>query len=425
MVKADDSISKLNAIDLRKQNFQARGEVRIIDGCIDASSRIFDASIKSVYYCNTDIRQCKSYIRSVIAGNETYLDKIEDCSHATTVAGIIAAKEGIILSTEFLKKFGLVSESSITTSGLAPTLDKVVSLPMSIHNDAETITEYFRSLTFTESNISDSRGNIVIENFSETVILSSVSGAPDIDFWDIARSYCAKNNFLYVTAVGNNNRNFNELNDNEIKAINSACLPPPSSCPNDLVICVGTYIFDKNGNREIKGNYGNSYVDIVASTDKIYTILPGLNAGYANSSISISTSFAAPQITAAIAYMKTCKPNAQASELRTALLKNSIIDPSIEDKVINGRVFDLISTVKNFCNPSHTENKSNNESLQLSINDRINSFFTLMIVNNSHCYRIGGHNTNDIGIHLSDFYCSVQLTGEMFCESLNTEPLLT
>lgn len=341
------------AIRLRQRNFQARGELRLIDGCIDESRRIFNAQVVSIFYCNTDIRNCKNSIRRVIE-RTAEPGSVSSCSHGTSVASIIAAKEDVVLDLTFLRTAlpNLVTSSSdsVNYCGISPILDKIVVFPLNKANSVSEATTYFKDIVFTKTDITDTRGNKIVEDFAETVVLSSVSGSSDLNFWEEAQNFCNSNDFLYVTAAGNDGLNFNSLSQSEISQQNSACLPPPTSCMYDLVICVGTYYKDQNNSRIIAGNYGNNYIDIVAMTGSMHVVMPGATAGYANSKYDPATSFAAPQITAAITYMKTCKPNAQASEIREAIIRYSVIDDSLKDKVIDGRVFDLVGTVENFCN---------------------------------------------------------------------------
>lgn len=353
-----DSISKLNALSLRGKITSPRGEVRIIDTCINPSKNVFTSTVKYVKDCNKYILTCNNLISSVIASPKTLtwesLKLIKDCSHGTEVAGVIAAKQEVTTSTKFINldlefRFGpdySIDEPTINICGLAPTLDNIRQLPDLITKDGKNITkDLFEKFVFKRISIQDSKGNIVIEDFSEPLLLASHSGTfTSVDFWDIAKNYC-NDNILFVTAAGNSNKDFNTLSINDIKKENSACLPPPPQCA-DITICVGTYIYEQD-QRVIQGNYGNKYIDIVADTTKIFTVMP--YDGYSGFQFG-STSFAAPQITAAIAFMKSCAPEASAQKIKQALLKYSDTDNTIDNKVIAGKVFDLTNTVENFCN---------------------------------------------------------------------------
>jgi hypothetical protein len=174
------------------------------------------------------------------------------------------------------------------------------------------------------------------------------------DWRDLITEICKLNkDILIITAVGNSAIELTNDNFIERGVFPSVVHPRSCSLKNiDPIIRVGATNEYTNNKVDPKlyetvvsgSNYGKDFVDILAAGQAIPILLPGGGARLAG-----GTSEASAIVAATVALLISCRPYATSQEIRNAIMENSNKYDSLNNKVFNGSVLNVQTTVDDFC----------------------------------------------------------------------------
>ena len=137
---------------------------------------------------------------------------------------------------------------------------------------------------------------------------------------------------LFIAAAGNGGRD-GVGDDNDV----TPSYPSSYQCVRgrswDCVVAVAA--ITASGARASFSNYGRTSVDLGAPGSGVYSTLPGKNGTSSYGSYS-GTSMATPHVTGAAALYAASHPLATASEIRAALLGDTVPTPSLDGRTATG-----------------------------------------------------------------------------------------
>ncbi|WP_149273627.1 S8 family peptidase [Pareuzebyella sediminis] len=220
-------------------------------------------------------------------GNGNPKNRVEDESHGTHVAGIIAAERN----------------NGIGVNGVANNVE-IMSIRAVPNGD-----EYDKDIALGIRYAVDNGAKIINGSFGKAF-------SPNAQWVYDALKYAADNDVLFVHAAGNSGENLDD--------------PANPNFPNDQinngaeisdnVITVGA-LSSKYGSEMVASfsNYGHINVDVFAPGDEIYSSMPGNNYEFQG-----GTSMAAPAVAGVAALIRSYYPKLSASEVKHIIMKSGL-----------------------------------------------------------------------------------------------------
>ena len=224
-------------------------------------------------------------------GNGNPNNRVEDESHGTHVAGIIAAERNNGLGAN-----GVANNVAIMSIRAVPNGD-----------------EYDKDIALGIRYAVDNGAKIINGSFGKAF-------SPNADWVYEAIKYAAENDVLFVHAAGNSGDDLDDPNNPNFP--NDQINNGPEIADN--VITVGA-LSSKYGSEMVASfsNYGKINVDVFAPGDAIYSTMPNNEYDFQG-----GTSMAAPAVAGVAALIRSYYPKLTASEVKQIILKSGLTTKS-------------------------------------------------------------------------------------------------
>jgi subtilisin family serine protease len=238
--------------------------------------------------------------------DRTVYDSSIDDAHGTHVAGTIGAKGG----------------NGIGVAGVSWNV-KLITAKF-LGSNGGTLANAVKAVEYITDLKTRHRLNIVASN-------NSWGGGGYSQALHNAIIRAAKQNILFVAAAGNSGNNNDQTPNYPSNYNTTQRTRTQSAAIYNSVIAVAS--INSNGQLSSFSNYGSKTVHIGAPGETIASTIPGGYYSYDG------TSMAAPHVTGGVALYAAARPNATASQMRSAVLNSAINTSSLSTKTTtNGRL---------------------------------------------------------------------------------------